>query len=144
METPIKVVMICDAGDPKDDGQYRGKWQGAVCIGISNDHAAAMPNWHGEDADAFGAVYWKMSLTRRTCNSSYDGESNVFIEGLDVALSVQELAEEYEFGVRPSLWERHITRHMAEEPEGIVPIEGHTDSNDLVTASRSLVTTRPV
>ena len=28
---------------------------------------------------------------------------------------------------------------MAEEPEGIVPIEGHTDSNDLVTASRSLV-----
>ena len=139
METTIKVVMVCDAGDPKDDGQYRGKWQGSVCIGICNDYDCGMSNWQGEDVDPFGCVYWKMSLTRRTCNSSYDGESNVFVEGLDVGLSVQELAEEYEFGVRPSLWERHITRHMAEEPEGIVPIEGHTDSNDLVTASRSLV-----
>ena len=95
IDTPIKVVMICDAGDPKDDGQYRGKWQGAVGIGICSDWEA-MPNWQGEDVDAFGCVYWKMALTRRTCNSSYDGESNVFIEGLDVALSVQELAEEYE------------------------------------------------
>ena len=28
---------------------------------------------------------------------------------------------------------------MGREQEGMVPIEGHTDSNDLVTASRSLV-----
>merc|ERR1712093_182530 len=37
------------------------------------------------------------------------------------------------------LWERHLMGQSEDDEAHVVPIEGHTDSNDLVIASRSLV-----
>ena len=31
---PVKVMQITDAGEPNDDGLYRGKWLGAIGIGV--------------------------------------------------------------------------------------------------------------
>ena len=81
-----------------------------------------------------------MGLTRRASNSSYDGESNTFIEGMDVSLAIQELVDEFEHGVKPTLWQRHTMRetHYSVDQE-TVQIEGHTDAKDLVDATDSAV-----
>jgi len=48
------------------------------------------------------------------------------------------LVEEFEFGVRPSLWDLRRSGQTIDDNLKI-PIEGHTDADDLVKASRSLV-----
>jgi len=47
------------------------------------------------------------------------------------------LVEEFEYGVRPSLWD--LKEHNLQMPSLRIPLEGHTDADDLVKASRSLV-----
>ena len=138
----MKTVMIADAGDPPNDELYRGKWQGCYVVGIAEDVAPSLLYahcTHPRDESKFAPIIWKMSSTRRVAGNSFDGESAIFIEGLDCALSVANECEESEFGIRPGLWERHVLR--LEEDSGqfpVIPIECHSDSNDLVVASRSL------
>ena len=74
------------------------------------------------------------------------GETNVFMEGLDVAFSIALLVEEFEYGVRPSLHELKLHGLPREDTLATlrVPLEGHSDSNDLVEASRSLVFSRSI
>ena len=111
-------------------------------VGIAEDVAPSLLYahcTHPRDESKFAPIIWKMSSTRRVAGNSFDGESAIFIEGLDCALSVANECEESEFGIRPGLWERHVLR--LEEDSGqfpVIPIEGHSDSNDLVVASRSL------
>ena len=137
----MKVVLVADAGDPPNDELYRGKWQGCYVVGIAEDVAPPMIYehcTHRRDEAKFAPIIWKMSSTRRVAGNSFDGESAIFIEGLDCALSVANECEESEFGLRPGLWERHVLRMDEEATYPVIAIEGHTDSNDLVTASRSL------
>jgi hypothetical protein len=140
----LKVVMIADAGDPPNDELYRGKWQGCFVVGLAEDIEPSITYQycsHARDELKFAPIFWRMSSTRRVAGNSFDGESATFIEGLDVSLSIANQCEESEFGIRPGLWERHLMG-IAEDSDSnasVVPIEGHTDSNDLVIASRSLV-----
>ena len=144
---PLKITLVTDSGEPPDDPTFRGRWQGCVLVGVQNDHENAQNEWwskgdHHSDADLFGLLYWRMGLTRRASNSSYDGESNTFIEGMDVSLAIQELVDEFEHGVKPTLWQRHTMHDNHElnetDPE-TVQIEGHTDARDLVDATDSAV-----
>lgn len=136
-EADLKVTFIADAGEPTNDALYRGKWHGCKVVGIQQD------DWSSED---FGMLYHQSALTRRVSNSSMDGECNVFIEGLDVALSCAMLLDEFESGVRPSLWElkKHGLPRVDPLEDLKIPIEGHTDSNDLVEAARSLVFSKSI
>lgn len=79
-----------------------------------------------------------MKATRRVSNSSFDGESCIFIEALDVALGVVHGVEEYEHGLRPTLWSSHTTG-IREEDDEVVPIVGFSDSRDWTDACKSLV-----
>jgi hypothetical protein len=129
---PLKVTFVVDAAEPTDDALYRGKWHGCKAIGLQHD------DWMADTK--FGLLYFSSSLTRRVSNSSLDGETNAYMEGLDIALSCALLVEEFEYGVRASLWENKIHGLIPDEPLALrTPIEGHTDSDDLVKASRSLV-----
>ena len=138
----LKVVMIADAGDPPNDELYKGKWQGCYVVGLAEDTEPALMYAHcshPRDQAKFCPIVWKMGSTRRVAGNSFDGESATFIEGLDVSLSIANQCEEAEFGIRPGLWERHLMGQSEDDEAHVVPIEGHTDSNDLVMASRSLV-----
>ncbi len=131
----LKVVAIGDAGEPKNDAIYRGKWQSAYAIGIAEDDAA-------QDSGRYGPVYWKMGVTRRVANSSYDGESLVGLEAVDVGLCVSDLCAEFAHGPRLTLYESHAAGMPLEDPDRVVPLELHTDSKDLVDATTSITYTR--
>ena len=128
----FKITFIVDAGEPKNDALYRGKWMGMQCIGFQADDEEAT------NVNEFGLLHHRAGLTRRVSNSSLDGETNSFIEGLDVALSCALLFEELEYGVRTSIWEKKVLG-LRDDDGCAIACEGHTDSDDLVKASTSLV-----
>jgi hypothetical protein len=133
-EAEVQVTFIVDAGEPSDDAQYRGKWHGMVLVGLQVEQEDTK-----REDNRWVPIHWRSSLTKRVAHGSFDGEALVFIEGLDVALSVALLWEEFQSGVKPSLWQRKILGTETEEVMCKVMCEGHSDSNDLVKASKSLV-----
>ena len=130
---PVKIVAISDAAEPKNDETYRGKWHGCFAIGIMEDQP---------DGEKFALIHFKAGLTRRVSNSSFDGESLMCIEAADVALWCSDLVSEFEFGLRPTLYETYRLNQPMEDTDTIIPIESHTDCKDFVDATRSLTYTR--
>ena len=129
---PIKVVVITDAGEPKDERGYNGKWHGGIAIGLMED------DWH--DAGRFAPVYFKSGHVTRVAHSSFDGETLIGIEGIDMGMSVALLVEEFEQGVRMNMWDRKLAtlEGIDVTPELTVPIELHTDAQDLVDKVRKI------
>jgi hypothetical protein len=128
----VKVVCVGDAGEPKDERGYNGKWHGGIVIGLMED------NWHMQGR--FAPIFIKSGHITRVAHSSFDGETLVGIEGVDVSLSVAFLVEEFLHGVRPSLWDRKLAQLEGTElsSELMVPIEQHTDAKDLVDRVRKI------
>jgi len=129
------VQYAADSGDPSDDALYRGKWHAGYGVMVVND------TWWPEEQYDAGLVYFRSGLTRRTANNPFDGECLSFVEAADVALSVALLLEEFEFGIRPTMWEKKLAQLDGvdvETDECKVPVEGHTDSEGLTKAIRSL------
>jgi hypothetical protein len=97
-----------------------------MAIGLMED------DWHIQGR--FAPVFIKSGHLTRVAHSSFDGETLVGIEGVDVSLSVALLVEEFLHGVRPSLWDRKLAQLEGIElsSELMIPIEQHTDAKDLV------------
>ena len=132
-DNELKVVCIVDAAEPKGNPHWHnGQWRGGVIIGLMDDV------W--DDEGNFATIFHKAGPTTRVAHSSFDGETLTAIEGLDMALSIAQHVEEYRFGVRPSLWQRKQHEFEGEqwEPKGSIPIELHTDADDLVKRVRRM------
>jgi len=128
----FKVVVVVDAGEPKDERGYNGKWHGAILIGLMIDEWA--------DEGLFSTVYSKSGHITRVAHSSFDGETLVAIEGIDMALSIALLVEEFESGPRLGMWDRKLAQIEGTQFPGEleVPVELHTDSKDLVDRTRKI------
>jgi hypothetical protein len=128
----FKVVVVVDAGEPKDERGYCGKWHGAILIGLMIDDWA--------DVGLFSTVYSKSGHITRVAHSSFDGETLVAIEGIDLALSSALLVEEFESGPRMGMWDRKLMQIEGVEfkRELEVPLELHTDYKDLVDRTRKI------
>jgi len=132
-EESLKVVVITDAAEPKGNPLWHtGQWRGGILIGIMDD------TWDSEGK--FATIFHKAGPTTRVAHSSFDGETLTAIEGLDVGLSIAQHVEEYMYGVRPSLWQRKQMEleSMSLSERGTVPIELHTDADDLVKRTRRM------
>ena len=135
-DMPLKVLFVADSAEPADDGLYRGKWHESFGVLVTEDGW-----WQDEDSFKCGLVYFRSGATRRCASSPFDGETLSFVEAQDVALGVALLIEEFEFGVRETMWERKLMALSGitiDAKECEVPTEGHTDSESLVKAINSL------
>ena len=127
----IRLVIITDAGENEDeDGNLSWtKAQGGIMIGIMQDAAA------GSDGD-FAGVLCRSFKEARTTSSSYDAESVAAVVGVDSAIALQFLIQEFFVGVRPSRRER-IARQVEGEWDfltdaAVCALELHTDCDNLV------------
>ena len=134
----LKVVEICDAGEAPNDEIFKGRWNGCFAIGVSPADAPDYDQWTQGSTVPFSMIQFAMKTTRRVSSSSFDGEACTFVEATDSALAVAHAVEEYEFGIRPSLWQRYLTGSREEDAQ-VIPIEGFSDSKDWTEACRSLV-----
>ena len=143
---PIKVTQISDAGQPSKDGNFRGKWQGGIGIGaqeLHTDNTIYNDVNFVDDACKYACIHVSSGLTARTAHSSFDGETVTAIQAADISLAVALMLEELQFGLRPTLLERLAfdmagIRHGYEESLCFVPVDVHTDCEDLVKVSESL------
>ena len=129
----LKTVVITDAAEPKGNPMWHtGQWRGGIIVGLMEDV------WETEGS--FATIFHKAGPTTRVAHSSFDGETLTGIEGLDVALSVAQHVEEYTYGVRPSLWQRKQLEfeELSTADRGSIPIELHTDADDLVKRVRRM------
>ena len=139
-DVPIKLVIVCDAGDPPDGPIFKGRWNAAFCVGYCPDVSEERDYSSIEKVQnerGFVPIYWKAGTTRRVASSSYDGESLTCMEALDVGLAVQALEDEVSHDICPTLFQRvtHDMHHTTTK----TPMELDTDAKDFVTATRSLV-----
>jgi len=129
-DQPVSVIGITDAGlGSRPDGSS----QGARLCGLT------------EGSFAFAPVEFVSKRVRRKGSSSFDVETLMFVETVDMALIIAILAEEHEHGVRPGFskrlqlasagikYVRHPTRIVLD-----------TDAKDLVTRVKSLKTSLDV
>jgi len=143
-----KVVAIVDVAEARDDVQYQGKWQSCYVIGLQQDdqyedkHFAQC--WDYTEEALFCPITIKAGTTRRTANSSYDGESLTAMEACDVCLNLSTQCEEAEFGMQATLWSQFVLNKLGQmEDVGYkdakrISFEIHTDCMDLVRASSKL------
>lgn len=129
----VKVVCVVDAGEPKDERGYNGKWHGGFLVGLMHD---SWDNFEGP----FVPLYFRSGHVTRVAHSSFDGETLIGIEGLDFSMAVALLVEEFESGVRPGLWDRKLMQleGVSQKPECEIAIELHSDSEDLVSRVRKI------
>jgi len=138
----VKITMPFDAGEPSDDGIFRGKWMGAFAVGVQ-ELIEEETEENVLDRTKFGGVHFHAGLTKRVANSSFRGETVTGIQGLDAAIPTALMVEELIYGIRPSLLER-----LACEMEGVetgfersvclVPIDVHSDCEDLCKVCENL------
>jgi hypothetical protein len=128
----VKVVIIVDAAEQKGERGYDARWMGGITVGLMED------DWH--TSDKFAPVYFRAGKCKRVAHSSFDGETLAGIEGLDVGLSIAILVEEFISGVRPGFFDRKLAAldGIDLEPELTIPVEEHTDSQDLVDRVRKI------
>ena len=136
----LRVLPIVDAAEPSDstgeDGRFwNGKWHAAYVIGVTSEGEAT----DSVNGRTFAPIVSKSGKTTRVARSSLDGEFLIMIEALDLAISLSLLIEEFQFGLRPSLWEKRILevytgiRYTPSHEEPTIRIELHTDSHDIDT-----------
>ena len=132
-DSELKTVIIVDAAEPKGNPMWHtGQWFGGILIGLMED------DWNFEGP--FATVFHRAGPTTRVAHSSFDGETLTGIEGLDIGLSIAYHVEEYQYGLRPSLWQRKQMEldGIDPAPRGVIPIELHSDSDDLVKRTRRM------
>ena len=130
----VKVVCVVDAGEPKNERGYNGKWHGGFIVGLMHD------SWDNFEGGPFVPLYFRSGHVTRVAHSSFDGETLIGIEGLDFSMAVALLVEEFETGVRPGLWDRRLMQleGVSQKPECDIAIELHSDSEDLVSRVRKI------
>jgi len=134
----MRVVCIADCGEGEQRPDTWEKCQGGRCVGLMS---MAPVGTEG----AFALVWINSGKLSRVTHSSFDGECVNVVETVDMALAIELLVEEVEYGVMPSRRARmEAMRDGAASSEAVerapIGIEVHTDSKSLVdrVASRML------
>ena len=126
----VRLVGIADCGEGE---QRPGSWekcQGGRCVGLMS---MAPVGTEG----SFAPLWINSGKLSRVTHSSFDGETINVIETVDMALAIESLLEEVEYGVQPGRRTRIEGMRdgvgecgpVARAP---IPIEMHTDSKSLV------------
>jgi len=126
-EQPYRLCAVLDASfGSRPDGSS----QGAHAIGIS------VPSAH-----IFGVIHCRSARLRRTNSSSFDSECVETVACLDWVTVIHMALQELEFGILPTLSQRHILSlsGVRVTPKRI-PIDMHGDALDVI--DRALSTKR--
>ena len=127
-----RVVIVADAGEGESKREEWNKSQGGRIIGLMAMAPVGTPG-------SMAVVDVSSRKVKRQTHSSFDAETVNGIDAVDVGLGVRELVREWTFGVTPSKGEvvkEWMGSHSFREDgsDGKVPMELHTDCEDLVTA----------
>ena len=124
----IALTVVVDAGESETTSEKWEKAQGGVCVLVVETGG------HSSEESRCALVAGQSRKAPRVTHTSFDAETVVGIQGLDIGLASAMLVEEFFNGVRVSVRER-IERELDGERFSAwrCPLSLHSDSNSLVT-----------
>ena len=132
---PLRIEIVCDFGGKLESEDANRT--GGVCILLrEQDKVEDIRN-----PSKCAMVHWRSAKTRRVCASTFDGETLVAMEGIEMGLLVQEFICEMEYGPNVSLWQRLEARMEGLDLQRQAlrkPLYLWTDAMDLVLRCHSV------